>query len=202
MVFTQSRGFVLGASFGLQCRSLRCRVLVRNAADTASLAARFLFGVAMTFGFEEKRCRKNLPLCDNPRMEIIRITAQQPESLSEFYARESAECRARGDSFAADYLALMTDLLIELQTVDAQPVFGVTSHFRLRLIQRDDYKSPTIAVVWPVIDGPEGTALDISYPMPTAHAPWDRAWVHGLAFDVPMAIPMVQAALRRSANAS
>ena len=68
MVFTQSRGFVLGASFGLQCRSLRCRVLVRNAADTASLAARFLFGklngVAMNFGFEEKRCCKNLPLCD------------------------------------------------------------------------------------------------------------------------------------------
>ena len=34
--------------------------------DTASLAARFLFGklfrVAITFGFGEKRCRKNLPL--------------------------------------------------------------------------------------------------------------------------------------------
>ena len=61
MVFTQSRGFVLGASFGLQCRSLRCRVLVRNAADTASLAARFLFGkligVATLVGFGEKRCR-------------------------------------------------------------------------------------------------------------------------------------------------
>ena len=38
MVFTQSRGFVLGASFGLQIRSLRCRVLVCHAADTASLA--------------------------------------------------------------------------------------------------------------------------------------------------------------------
>ena len=36
--------------------------------DTASLAARFLFGklfcVAITFGFGEKRCRKNLPLGD------------------------------------------------------------------------------------------------------------------------------------------
>ena len=38
MVFTQGRGFVLGASFGLQIRSLRCRVLVCHAADTASLA--------------------------------------------------------------------------------------------------------------------------------------------------------------------
>ena len=36
MVFTLGRGFVIGASFGLQIRSLRCRVLVRHAADTAS----------------------------------------------------------------------------------------------------------------------------------------------------------------------
>ena len=67
MVFTQGRGFVFGASFGLLIRSLRFHVLVCHAADTASLATRVLFGklfcVAITFGFEEKRCRKNLPLC-------------------------------------------------------------------------------------------------------------------------------------------
>ena len=64
MVFTQSRGFVVGASF----RSLRCRVLVCHAADTASLATRVLFGklncVATLVGFGEKQCRKNLPLAD------------------------------------------------------------------------------------------------------------------------------------------
>ena len=68
MVFTQGRGFVLGAWFGLRIRSLRCRVLVRHDADTASLATWLLFGklfgVAMLVGFGEKRCRKNLPLCD------------------------------------------------------------------------------------------------------------------------------------------
>ena len=37
MVFTQGRGFVTGASFGLRIRSLRCRVLVCRAADTRSL---------------------------------------------------------------------------------------------------------------------------------------------------------------------
>ena len=67
MVFTQGRGFVLGASLGLQNCPLRCRVLVCYAADTASLATCFLFGklfpVAIIFGFGEKRCRKNLPLC-------------------------------------------------------------------------------------------------------------------------------------------
>ena len=66
MVFTQSRGFVVGTSFGLQNRSLRYRVLVCPAADTASLATRILFvkllHVAMLVGFGEKRCRKNLPL--------------------------------------------------------------------------------------------------------------------------------------------
>ena len=66
MVFTQGRGFVLGALFGLQVRSLRCRVLACHAVDTAFLATWILFGklicVAITFGFGEKRCRKNLPL--------------------------------------------------------------------------------------------------------------------------------------------
>ena len=68
MVFTQGRGFDIGVSFGSQIRSLLCRVLVCNAADTASLATRFVFGkligVAITFGFGEKRCRKNPPLGD------------------------------------------------------------------------------------------------------------------------------------------
>ena len=68
MVFTQGRGFVFGRSFGLQIRPLRCRVLVCNAADTASLAAGLHFGklisVAAFVGFGEKRCRKNLPFHD------------------------------------------------------------------------------------------------------------------------------------------
>ena len=68
MVFTQGRGFVFGASFGLQVRSLRWCILVCNTADTASLATWFLFGklfgVATFVGFDEKRCRKNLPLGD------------------------------------------------------------------------------------------------------------------------------------------
>ena len=68
MVFTQSRGFVVGESFGLSYRRLRSRVLVCHAADTASLATWFLFGkllgVATFVDFGEKRCRKNLPLAD------------------------------------------------------------------------------------------------------------------------------------------
>ena len=68
MVFAQSRGFVVGESFDLRFRSLRCRVWFCHAADTVSLATWFLFGklvgVATLVGFGEKRCRKNLPLSD------------------------------------------------------------------------------------------------------------------------------------------
>jgi hypothetical protein len=48
MVVTQGRGFVFGASFGFLILSLRCHVLVCNAADTASLATCFLFGKLIT----------------------------------------------------------------------------------------------------------------------------------------------------------
>ena len=79
MVFTQGRGYVIGVSFGLQNRSLRCRVLVCHAADTASLAAWILFGklfgVATLVGFGEKRCRKNLPL----RCSLRYLTRGRPE---------------------------------------------------------------------------------------------------------------------------
>ena len=68
MVFTQGRGFVIGASSGLPRRTLWLSVLVCHAADTASLATCFLFDklldVAMLVGFGEKRCRENLLLCD------------------------------------------------------------------------------------------------------------------------------------------
>ena len=75
MVFTQGHGFVVGASFGLPRLSLRCRALVCNAVDTASLATRVLFGklfdVATLVGFGEKRCRKNLPLYDLTLLETL-----------------------------------------------------------------------------------------------------------------------------------
>ena len=54
----------------MDCKFFRSVVvfLVCNAADTASLATRFLFGkrigVAALSDFGEKRCRKNLPLGD------------------------------------------------------------------------------------------------------------------------------------------
>ncbi len=68
MVFTQGRGFVVGESFGLPYRSLRCCPLVCDAPDTASLATLVLFGkltgVAILFDFGEKWCRIYLPLCD------------------------------------------------------------------------------------------------------------------------------------------
>ena len=71
MGFTQGRGFVVEASFGLLRLPASVTPFDCHAADTASLATWFLFGklfgVATLVGFGEKRCRKNLPLCDTSR---------------------------------------------------------------------------------------------------------------------------------------
>ena len=82
MGFAQGLGLAVGESFGLLCHLLRCRVLVCHAADTASLAAWFLFGklfgVAMLVGFGEKRCRKNLPLGDT----VVAVASTPCEDIS------------------------------------------------------------------------------------------------------------------------
>ena len=87
MVFTHSRGFVIGESFGLQCLSFRWSVLVCHAADTASLAMWFLFGklfgVAIHVGFGEKRCPKNLPL-GVPRLLVFRIEQDDGDDRESF----------------------------------------------------------------------------------------------------------------------
>ena len=65
MRFTQGRGLVVGELIGLPCRSLRWSALGCHAADTASLAMRFLFGKLLgvaTRWLRLGRCRENLPL--------------------------------------------------------------------------------------------------------------------------------------------
>ena len=68
MVFTQGRGFVLGASFGLQNSFAPLPRYGLPRRGHRLFGTWFLFGklicVAITFGFGEKRCRKNLPLGD------------------------------------------------------------------------------------------------------------------------------------------
>ena len=67
MVFTQGRGFVVEASFGLPrllASSVRFRLPRRGHRLFGSVVSfGKLFGVATLVGFGEKRCRKNLPLC-------------------------------------------------------------------------------------------------------------------------------------------
>ena len=83
--------------------SLRCRVFVCHAVDTASLATWYLFGklfcVATLFDFGEKRCRKNLPLCEpmanhNPYQSPETEAATSSKSLSVFQHRRCPNCRA------------------------------------------------------------------------------------------------------------
>ena len=68
MVFTQGRGFVVGASFGLLClfAPLSRVDLPRRGHRLFGTSILFgkLFCIATFVGFGEKRCRKNLPLGD------------------------------------------------------------------------------------------------------------------------------------------
>ena len=134
-------------------------------------------------------------------MDLIRITAQSGESLSEFYTREAEDYRQDNESVLAQMLDTMVGLLEFLRTsIEAPAVYAVTSHFRLRLIAGDDYRSPTLATVEAVIDGPKTFAFDIAYELPPAESPWENAWVHGLAIDVSQAAKMILIALRRNAH--
>ncbi len=135
-------------------------------------------------------------------MRITRITAQKDERLADYYAREANWYREHDKSTFADMLSTMVDLLDYLTTsVDGPSVYAVTSHFRLRLISGDDYTLPTLATVEAVIDGPNTFGFEIAYEMPQKDAPWNNAWVRGLAFDVPQAAEMILIALHRNANA-
>ncbi len=130
-------------------------------------------------------------------MKIVRISDQSNETLEDFYAREAAASCDRGDATLSQMLNGMVDLLEYLETVEARPFFGVTSHFRLRLLSSDDYQSRTLVTVESVIDGPNTFGFDIAYQMAATNAPWENAWIHGIAFDVPMAADMVRIALLR-----
>jgi hypothetical protein len=135
-------------------------------------------------------------------MDLIRITAQGSESLSEFYSRAAADYRRDNMSVRAEMLETMVELLEFLRTsVNGPAIFAVTSHFRLRLIAGDDYRLPTLVTVEAVIDGPKTFGFDIAYEPPPAEAPWKNAWVHGLAIDVPDAANMIQIALCRNTHA-
>ena len=76
---------------------IRDSLLICRAADTASLATWFLFGklfgVTTLVGFDEKRCRKNLPLCDPDRNHRMSLSPELESALrdrvAEHILRES-----------------------------------------------------------------------------------------------------------------
>jgi len=109
MIFTQGRGFVVGASYGVQIHSLRCRVLVASAACTASLATRVLIGkligVATLFDIGEKRCRKTFR-CVPLNFRIVYIASNDSDDLQEAFglAKENhVTANVCGANFIAEF---------------------------------------------------------------------------------------------------
>ena len=95
MVLTHGRGFV-GESSGLLYRPLWSRVLVCHGADSASLATRVrsgkLFVVAPLVGFGEKRCRKNLPVCDSIKHDLDAASTSETDNRN----TNNKKCQGRG----------------------------------------------------------------------------------------------------------
>jgi hypothetical protein len=89
----------------------------------------------------------------------------------------------------------MLDLMSRLQALpDEQRVFGLTSHFRLCLLAKDDYVSPWLVII---------SALDkhnyfIEYLMPDNVAPWPGAYVRGQANSEDDAVRMIMIAMEKS----
>lgn len=130
-------------------------------------------------------------------MELIRISAQSPESVYDFYARASLERKREGDRVTPDMLDFMRVCLEHIRAaIDLPPVFVVTSHYRLRLIAGDSYELPTLVMLEPTVDG-----ITVSYLLTDSEAPWHNARVSGLATTPTMAAEMVRVSLARNANA-
>ncbi|TWT31011.1 hypothetical protein KOR34_43850 [Posidoniimonas corsicana] len=119
-------------------------------------------------------------------MKISRITAQRGCTLREFYSRAAEEFPA-----LSDILNGMVELIDYVEaTISSPDVFGVTSHLRLRLVAKNDYRSETLVVIAPDVD-----VYDVSYELAPDFAPWDNAWVHGQARCVAEATEMIAIAL-------
>ena len=130
---------------GSQSRSLRCRVLVCNAADTASLATPFLFGklfgVATTFGFGEKRCRKNLPLAVTSRMT-------HSDAL-----KKLRRCLRRPDTFVPSEVISQVHRIGIAETLSTLPTNEIESlaYFVQQMI--DDEQTSGYTQMWNTPDG-------------------------------------------------
>ena len=89
---------------------------------------------------------------------------------------------------------MMTELVDALeQALRDTPVWGLTSHYHLKLLATDDAATPWFVSVTP----PVGGSFTIDYLLPEFQAPWPNARVTGEATGVKAAVEMVLLAIEK-----
>lgn len=125
-------------------------------------------------------------------MEIKRITAQKPITLEEFFGEMVALGPGNGYSRIA---SRMLELLVLLPNIEGPPVWAVTSHADLHLLDKDDYQSRTLASI-----RCGEFHFEIEYPMPSSEAPWPGACVRAQTNDPMRACEMVAFGLSKATS--
>lgn len=118
-------------------------------------------------------------------MFLRRVTAQCPQSLVEFYqgVRDQPALEPVG--------RLMLNLLQALeQETPSQFIWAATVGTDLLLLQKDDPRSPALAVIqaktrWYFIEAP----------LPPKLEPWPESWVKGHTDSVSQAVAMLEKAV-------
>ncbi len=101
-------------------------------------------------------------------MEVRRVEAQAPETLGEHYARLHDDPRT-----SPDYREIgrrMLELLRYLRSIDGPPVWAITSHADLLLVDAEKPARRLIAIRGGGFG--EAFSFGIEYPMPEGEAPW------------------------------
>lgn len=132
-------------------------------------------------------------------MQLTRISDQASESLLDFYAPSETDDDVRRAEQEA-----MHSLLLRLESDDGPDLWALTSVNRLKLVGGDDYRLPVIVLCYAELLGRSRKngyeyGYHISYPLPSKLAPWNDAWVYGIASDIDSAVNMILASIRYSA---
>ena len=122
---------------------------------------------------------------------MIRATCQTRCDLTGYY-KELSESE---ESITAGIGRMMLEILPNLDSaLQNLSVWGLTSHYELMVLARDDYTSP-----WYVgIQAYPGEGYRVSYRMPDSEAPWQEARVHGIGTSAAGAADMVRIACTKS----
>ena len=121
-------------------------------------------------------------------MHLERCTEQGPQTLDQFYWQTAQRPVSR--LIGPTMLALIARLRA---LPDDRRLWGLTSHFRLCLLERDESSAP-----WYVIVSTIGSEFEIQYLMPASLAPWPNAYVRGEARTEDHAVQMIVIAVEQS----